>query len=358
MAGENQVFALVTTARNEGPYFLEWVAWHRLLGFGPIIVYQNDSDDHTEEILTCLQDIGAIRYEYNQASPGRHQVSAYKRAARLPEYLGADWCMALDMDEFLMVNTGAGRLPDLIAALPETDRVHVNWRRFGHCGHETPSAALVTERFVTAQECLAISGHLEAFKTLFRNDAFTRPGIHQPRGPKRPEETLRSTNGSGLEGDEFFVKNFRCTDPAGYALAQVNHYITRDVGSFLLKSWRGSAHQADRTIRQKYWQRGNANQTLDLRLADRAPDIWAEMQRLDRLSGGRLLTLRDMALAAHRARLAEISDQRAYRFLREFCLEQDAGLDPAIAAAMRAMRSVTEARGAGNVVPLRRRRVA
>lgn len=41
--------ALVATAKDEGPFVLEWVAYHRLAGFDPIIIYQNDSTDGTAD---------------------------------------------------------------------------------------------------------------------------------------------------------------------------------------------------------------------------------------------------------------------------------------------------------------------
>jgi hypothetical protein len=342
MTDGRETFALVTTARNEGPYFLEWVAWHRLVGFDTIIVYQNDSDDFTHETLSTLEAIGAIRYVVNQAAPGRHQVSAYKRASRLPDYAAADWIMALDMDEFLLVHAGDGTVRALLSALPPVDRVFINWRRFGHGGHEHLGHGLVTERFVTAQPCLAETGHLEAYKTLFRNAAFTRPGIHQPRGPREGRDPLPDVNGSGLGEGGYLRHNFRCTDPGGWRLAQVNHYITRDIDSFLLKSWRGSAHQADRAIRGSYWLRGNRNETADLRLADRAPAIWDEMLRLDAASDGRLLRWRAAALAAHRDRVAAVRAAPDFAELAAYCAQQDGGIDAAAAARWRARPSVIE----------------
>ncbi len=83
-------FTLVTTVRNEGPYLWEWVAHHRMIGFDNIIVFQNDSDDGTDQILRLMQAQGLVRYFYNRAGPGKHQINAYFRGARQAEYLAAD----------------------------------------------------------------------------------------------------------------------------------------------------------------------------------------------------------------------------------------------------------------------------
>lgn len=53
---------LVGTAKNEGPYILEWVAHHLEVGFTDIALYQNDSDDLTHEIMRTLAGLGVIQY--------------------------------------------------------------------------------------------------------------------------------------------------------------------------------------------------------------------------------------------------------------------------------------------------------
>ena len=80
--------------------------------------------------------MGVIRYRYNKAKVGGHQVRAYKRSARQPEYLDADWVMALDLDEFLVINVGDGTLSDLFSAMPDGDQILVNWKLFGSSGQK------------------------------------------------------------------------------------------------------------------------------------------------------------------------------------------------------------------------------
>lgn len=297
-------FCLVATARNEAPYLLEWVAWHRLIGFDEIIVFQNDSDDLTHEILTEMQRLGLLVYRYNKAGPGQHQVKAYRRAARQPEYLSCDWAMALDLDEMLCLNGGLNTLRDWLALLPEgADRIFVNWRQFGSSGHVLPVWGLVSESFT---QCEKPSDGLRVFKTLFRRARFERPGIHQPRGndPSLPEPV--SINASGLGASEFTQRNFQCTDPALCRHAQINHYITRDAGSFVLKAARGSAHQANREIGLKYWVLRGRNELRDDRMAAQAERIRAQMEAYDQMSGGRLMKMREAAIRRHRERLFDV----------------------------------------------------
>lgn len=316
---------LVATVRNEAPYLVEWVAHHIEVGFTDIAIYQNDSDDLTQEILSALRDIGAIRYFNNPAKTGAHQVRAYKRAARLPGYAGADWAMALDLDEFLVVKTGAGHLADLFAGLPETDCVQLNWRLFGHSGHLLPTEELVTERFQRARPSIS-RRDFGAYKCLFRPSLFGRPGIHRPADPKIAPDAIRYANGSGLTPPDYLVRNHNSTDPGGCRLAQINHYITRDVASFLLKGQRGSAHQANRAIGRRYWTMRNNNQDHDFAVLRFLPRIRERMASLDAASGGRLAELRTMAVHLHLARYHMLMQDPRHRQMQAFCVKHDGGL--------------------------------
>lgn len=308
---------LVTTAKNEAPYFLEWVAYHRLIGFDDILVFQNDSDDGTHDILRALQDLGAIRYFYNRAKRGAHQVRAYKRAARQPAYAEADWVMALDMDEFLTIKAPGGRLRDLLNVLPEADQIHINWRLFSSSDQATLTDDLVTERFVQCDAPERIEGFHTGVKTLFRPGAFLRPGVHKPLAAKG--SALRpAVNGSGLV--EFPMRKWRSLDPGRRAYAQVNHYVLRDAASFVLKTQRGSAHQADRTVGRHYWRKHNQHRFVDDTLVPMAGAIRQEMARMDAQSGGVLLRLRQAAIDHHRYLFETLQQDPEAAALYAFCL--------------------------------------
>ncbi len=136
--------------------------------------------------LACLASLGIITYKYNRAGVGRQQVNAYRRAAKQPDYLKADWVMALDMDEFLCLHAPLQTLDQWFGKLPEADQIFVNWAMFGNSGHTALTDDLVTSRFHLASVRESGAGKLRSFKTLFRREAFQRPGIHMPRG--LPEE--------------------------------------------------------------------------------------------------------------------------------------------------------------------------
>jgi hypothetical protein len=302
---------LVTTVKDEGPNILEWVAHHRRVGFTDIVVFQNDSTDTTDLALRELARIGAITYIDNAFRKGgtalAYQNRAYRRAARLPAYGECAWCMALDGDEFLQVNTGAGRVQDLIAALPDADEIRLNWRVFGAGGARRLTQALVSARFTRANAADVAVRHPMPVKTLFRTDAFDRPGIHLPKNPARLGLVTR--NGSGRRAEEVVVRGFQITDPEPYRLAQVNHYMVRDAESFLVKSMRGSSSHPERAIALDYWRKRNQNHAEDLALAAQAEATAAAMAELDAASGGRLGRLRLRALRLWRERVRAALDR-------------------------------------------------
>ncbi len=315
-------YTLVATAKNEAPYFLEWVAYHRMIGFDNILIYQNDSDDLTDETLKVLNKIGAVRYFFNRAGAGRHQVRAYKRASRQDAFRASDWAIALDLDEFLYIKTGSGHLDDLFAALPDTDMVLCNWRRFGNDGHLALTGDLVTDRFTSAEAPDRIAQKLAPYKAIFRPSQFERCGIHRPSGSLVPEDQIRRCNGSGLADGAFDWVKFRSNDPGCRNLVQINHYMVRDAASFVLKSSRGSAHQSDRKVERNYWQRRNFNDARDDGLRQRTGAIRQAMADLDAKSDGRLSALREQAVALHQERFKGLMKQTFYRDLYDFCVAE------------------------------------
>lgn len=43
-------YTVVTSMKDEGPYLLEWVAYHRAIGFTDIVVAANDCSDGTGSV--------------------------------------------------------------------------------------------------------------------------------------------------------------------------------------------------------------------------------------------------------------------------------------------------------------------
>lgn len=119
--------------RNEGSYILEWLAYHRSIGFADVVIGTKDCVDGSPALLDRLHERGLPTHQANAFGPeDKPQLAAYARAESLPVLREADWAMVLDADEFLNIHVGQGRVDDLIDAVPEATAFLINWRLFGH----------------------------------------------------------------------------------------------------------------------------------------------------------------------------------------------------------------------------------
>lgn len=312
---KNSKFLLVTTVKDEGPFILEWVAWHRLCGFDRIMIFENNSSDLTRRSLKVLRNHGLIDFVPNDRGRGSPQVRAYKRAAQTEAYAETDWCLTIDGDEFFVSHVGKGTVGELVDRVGDVDSVLINWRNFGSSGHLEMSDALTAERFTRTTPTAQVATQLTGFKTLHRTASFGRMGIHNAREPKK--DRIVRVNGSGLPEDQFGLLNWRCTDPGQFALAQINHFPIRDVASFVIKTQRGRAHQSHNDDWRKYWLRFDHNAVEDRTLANRAEDIRAEMSRIDDMTDGRLMLIRQKSLRLWQKKLAAALQDPEIRAFRD-----------------------------------------
>lgn len=260
---------LIATMRNEGPFILEWLAYHRLIGFDDVIVCSNDCVDGSPALLDALAAEGLLTHL--PCAPGpedKPQLFAYARAEEVVRARWPEWLMVLDADEFLNVHVGDGRVTDLIAAVGDATAVMVNWRVFGDSGRRAWSPEPVTERFTRA----ASIGHGVnwPFKTLFRRfDAYHCPLLPHGPGHARDERVgeLKPVDGAGRPLGEAYAraKEFLVSEPGAvsWALAQVNHYNTRSWEDYLAKHDRGGGLFPERWDRDANWAAFNRNEEED-----------------------------------------------------------------------------------------------
>lgn len=94
----NITLAIAAIMKNEGPYLLEWIEYHRSIGFQKFYLYDNDSADNPAGILQPYIASGIVDLI---PWPGQaRQVDAYNDAlnkhAKDCKYLAT-----IDLDEFI-----------------------------------------------------------------------------------------------------------------------------------------------------------------------------------------------------------------------------------------------------------------
>lgn len=310
---------IVTTMKNEGPFILEWIAYHRAIGVEDFLVYSNDCTDGTDRLLDALQANGILQHRDNpfRAMPGlKPQHAALQAAEDEAVVRQSGWAICMDVDEFIDIKIGDGRLPALYAAMGDANMIALTWRLFGNADVAAYQDRFITEQFTLCAPELVRKPHQAwGFKTLFRNiDIYRKLGVHRPKG-LRPDlwGQVRWLNGSGRPlPREMFRNGWRSSvETYGYDWVQLNHYAVRSAESFLVKRDRGRVNHVDRDQGLNYWFRMNHNVTEDRSILRMIPAARVEFDRL--MADRELAALHEGAVAAHRAKITELMASAANR---------------------------------------------
>ncbi|MFN6978556.1 MAG: glycosyltransferase family 2 protein, partial [Gemmobacter sp.] len=208
--------AIVTTMKNEGPFILEWLAYHRAIGVDDFLIYTNDCTDGTDRFLDLLQQKGLVQHRDNpfRSTGLKPQHAALQAAENEPAIREAGWAICMDVDEFIAIKLGDGRLPTLYrameAALPGANMIALTWRLFGNADlAEYRDDPLIAQFPLCAPEVVRKPHQAWGFKTLFRNiNLYKKLGVHRPKG-LRPDlwDQVKWLNGSGRPLPRMMFRN-------------------------------------------------------------------------------------------------------------------------------------------------------
>ncbi|QUS35473.1 glycosyltransferase family 2 protein [Falsirhodobacter algicola] len=320
----NERIAVLTSMKNEGPFILEWIAYHRAIGVTDFLVYTNDCADNTNDILNRLQEMGILTRLDNPWDPSgdqKPQHVALKDALNQPVIRDADWVLTIDVDEFLNIHVGDGTFKDLLKAANYPNVMSFTWKFFGNGGvrNYDPDRPVIEQFIRCAPEYIPKPRLGWGFKTMIHSSApYTKIGVHRPLNIRSESEVdkVRWVNGSGRAMPEMLLTNntWRSTKRSvGYQLATLNHYVLRSAESFLVKRDRGRVNHTDQDQGMDYWVRRNYNTEEDDRMVDRLPMLHAELDRL--LADETLSRLHAEAVAWHRQKIATLRADPGYEAL-------------------------------------------
>lgn len=184
------------TVRNEGIYLLEWVAYHRALGFDEIILYSNNNSDGSDGLLSALAEAGEIIWYNNAMDPTVNaQRKAYAHALTvMPEILEYEWCAIIDIDEFICING------DMFSGLGDflgwhtrrgAEAIALNWVYFETSGARRWQDAPITRRLTTRKQ--EPNAHI---KTIVRPRFAIASQPHFPRQSERHPLRFHASNGA------------------------------------------------------------------------------------------------------------------------------------------------------------------
>ena len=301
---------IVGCMKNEAPYILEWVAYHRMIGVDNFLIYTNGCTDGTDALLDRLQALGIVQRRDNDAwqgnSPQQHALDA---SLSEPLVEQADWVIHIDVDEFINIRVGDGTLADFFDRVPDATNVAMTWRLFGHNGVERFEDRLVIDQFDQAAPKFCPKPHTAwGFKTMTKNiGAYEKLSCHRPNKlGETPAQPVKWVNGSGREMTENYHETGWRSDmrTIGYDMLQLNHYALRSAESFLVKRQRGRALHVDRGIGLSYWVRMDWGGNRDVTIKRNIPRLRAELARL--MADPEVARLHAAGVAWHKAKAAEL----------------------------------------------------
>jgi len=289
-----KTLAIVATARNEGIYLLEWLAYHRAIGVEQVFLYTNDNDDGSDELLARLSDAGALCWISSTVGPGGNaQRKAYGHAFGLnPAVLDYRWSLVIDLDEYLAFNSDLFRsATDLVNwyEAKGAEAVALNWVVLGSAGQARWRDGFIADRFPYSLAAPSVP-----VKTLRRSNRFIHSAPHVPWSYRNTPFTFLASDGRPHVplGDEGGLSH--SARPTAQ-FAWINHYFFKSTEEYLWKWSRNRGGQATvpgptTTALTEGFVRSFAEQFENrseraANLRDNAPGFDAELNRLLALPG-------------------------------------------------------------------------
>ena len=248
--------------KNEGPYILEWIAYHRSIGIERIVIADNDSDDGSAELLRELDRRQIVSSFPYQGSPGvAPQLPAY---AELLERYGhlSEWFAFFDAEQFL-VPTGSQPLGPVLEGLtddPSIGGIALNWAIYGSSARKTQGGGLVLERFQKrARNDAPMNLH---YKSIVRTAAVLGPAANPHHFNLRPGYRYVQADGSDLASNP--SRGLGLSTKTVWAPLRINHYVVKSREEFFQrKQPRGRATRTQEYRPDEFFEHHDRNDEFE-----------------------------------------------------------------------------------------------
>ena len=255
--------------KQETPYIIEWIEYHKLIGVNRFFLFSNDCDkddtlNPTVDLLQPYIESNLIKFSVKFICEGTgFQGRAFTDALSLANEEGVEWLAMVDLDEFIVVADSTKLLPEILVEYYEGhNAVGMMWRVFGTSGHElTPSGSVISNyrnRAVTNSR----DNRSRSFKSIVRAKSCKQFSVHmcsqfdtnycKEKGMEMSSVSI-PRYGRGLLGDcdctiapdlsqclgEKTLQQF--DDRPKLENFYMHHYRTKSVEEYLKKKERGRA---------------------------------------------------------------------------------------------------------------------
>jgi len=141
------ILGLCTIQRDRGPWIIEWLAFHYIVGFRKFFFYAHHCSDNTKNVLLQASSHFDIKIFFIDELMSQVQLKAYQHAY---DNFGheVDWMAFIDGDEFLFP-AAADDLRDVLEDYhySRISAIAAYWVCFGSNGHIQEPAGLVVDNY-------------------------------------------------------------------------------------------------------------------------------------------------------------------------------------------------------------------
>ncbi len=223
------MFSICAIFKNEHPFILEWLAYHRCLGIKHFFIADNISTDGSSELLKALDQINVIkRYSYPTENGVAPQIGAYNTLLTSAD-TEVEWLAFIDADEFITPTNYEEGLNELISLLEEDNisAVALNWAVYGSSCSIIPENSLVIERLNRrANKDHPVNLH---YKSLVRRRDTVSAG-------RTPHEFILQENKSYVKtSGDIVCENHGLSKSVDWKIARINHYVIKSKAEFISK---------------------------------------------------------------------------------------------------------------------------
>jgi predicted O-linked N-acetylglucosamine transferase (SPINDLY family) len=208
--------AIASIQRDRGPWIVEWLAFHMLVGFNQFYIYSHKCvDDMTYKLQKLSQHYPIAVHEIS--SDDRPQLVCYQHAYNA---YGSqvDWMAFIDGDEFLFP-TSQMQIGDTLAEYEDMDlsAIAAFWKCYGSSGHIIEPQGLIVENYPRhSSQNFPLNRHVKSIIKGRQEDVIASAShvFQTPRGTY--DELLRPINHGLMKDLEPSYEKFR-----------INHYTTQ-----------------------------------------------------------------------------------------------------------------------------------
>jgi len=230
-------YLVLTCAKNEDKYLVEFVEHYLNLGFDKVIIADNNDKPTIYHVLDKYISEGTVEI-WNCRGFGSFQVQLYAMFANEGNY---KWCGYFDADEFLEIGCYSN-IKDYLATIKENS-VSFNWINFGSNGEKHYREGNLSERFKKPVAPIIYFKENAFIKSIVRGGDCWKGcwfnGSHIPfiRREGYPDRTGAETYNIGGYFTTHSYYHFQA--PFRYKQGYIKHYYTKSFDEWMVKANRG-----------------------------------------------------------------------------------------------------------------------